>query len=172
MLLIGTSKADLEKAIRAAIKYLQEKRKLEIKQTWEIKAIGKHELTGGKWKIKPGTYWCDIAGYKFCKDAMILRDGVFLAAGRLAREMYKQGHYTEHQCHSINARVAWAKQAGSENFLNEYIYPYVNIKKARKQISGLDKNRKLRKQKTGSGHRIGKPGDRKQKFQKDPGDRG
>lgn len=167
ILLIGTSKSDLEKAIRAIRKYTREKRNLDIKQEWEIKAIGKHELIDGKWKMKPGTYWCDIGGYKFCKDAMVLRDGVFLSASRLAKRMGKQGFYTDHQCQSINARIAWADQAGSENFKETYIKPYVNIKKARRQISELDKVRKLRRKKTGPDHQIRKPGNSEPEFQKD-----
>ena len=73
MLLIGTSKTDLEKAVREIKKRLRQTLGLEIKDCWEIKAIGKHIEIDGKRQMKPGTYWCDIGGYKFCKDGTILR---------------------------------------------------------------------------------------------------
>ena len=59
-LLLGSSKSDLEKAVRAIIRYLKEKKGLDIKTEWEIKMIGKHEVVDGKWKLKPNTYWIDI----------------------------------------------------------------------------------------------------------------
>lgn len=154
MLLIGTSKKDLEKAIRLIQKYLKDNLNLEIKDSWEIKAIGKHEIIDGKWRMKPGTYWCDIGGYKFCKDAMVLRDGIFLSLRRLSKKMYKQGYYTEHQCKSINARVAWARVAGSQNLIEKEVKPYVNLKTARRICSDVDKGRKRREREAGSNHPL------------------
>ena len=88
MLLIGTSKKDLEKSVQLIKKYLKDNLKLDIKNTWKIKAIGKHEIINRKWKLKPGTYWCDIGGYKFCKDSMVLRDSVFLKIRRQKQRKY------------------------------------------------------------------------------------
>lgn len=145
ILLIGTSKKDLEKAIREIIKYLDNNFGLSIKKTWEIKKIGKHELIDGKWKLKSGTYWCDIGGYKFCKDSTVMRDGVYLSTKRLARNMSKGDYYTEHQCQSINAKIAWAKQCDSGKFLENEILPYIDIKTTRRILSDVEKRRKQRK---------------------------
>lgn len=142
MLLIGTSKSDLYKAVRAIQKYLKDELGLEVKNEWEIKKIGKHELIGGKWKMMPGTYWCDIGGYKFCKDATILRDGIFLSTRRLARRMFKG--FTIHNCRSIVSRVGWAKHSNSRRFMENDIKPYVNIKNTRRIIAYVDKKRKQR----------------------------
>ena len=142
ILLIGTSKKDLEKAVREIIQYLDKNYGLSIKNSWEIKKIGKHEMIDGKWRLKPDTYFCDIGGYKFCKDATIMRDGVYLSAKRLARKMSKSEYYTEHQCHAINAKVAWAEQCDSGKFLENDIFPYVNIKTTRRLVSRVDKLRK------------------------------
>lgn len=139
ILLIGTSRADLERAVREIMQYLSDNYGLRIKPTWEIKAIGKHEVVDGKRRMKPGTYWCDIGGYKFCKDGTILRDGIFLETRRLAKRMYKQGYYTKHQCASINARIGWAKHADSRRFIESDIKPYVNIKQTRRMIGHVDK---------------------------------
>ena len=121
MILIGTSKTDLKKAIRE-IQRLLEDIHLEIKPTWEIKAIGKME----NGKLKPGTYWIDIGGYKFCKDCTILRDGIFLSTRRLAHRMYHG--YTIHDAKSMTSRVGWAKHCNSRNFIEKEIKPYVNLK--------------------------------------------
>lgn len=140
MLLIGTSKNDLYKSVRAIQNYLHDELGLEIKAEWEIKKIGKHELVDGKWQLKKDTYWCDIGGYKFCKDATILRDGIFLSTRRMA----KGQKYTIHWCRSMNSRIGWAKHCNCQKFLDDYIRPYVNIKETRRIIADVDKKRKWR----------------------------
>lgn len=147
MLLVGTCKKDLEKAIAEIRRYLAGLN-LKIKDSWEIKQIGKHETVNGEWRLKDGTFWCDIGGYKFSKDATILRDGVFLSARRLAKKMAKEPYYTKHQCLSINARIGWSKHADSNGFIENEIKPYVNIKETRRKISYVDQIRKRRERKT------------------------
>lgn len=159
ILLIGTSKSDMEKAVRAIMKYLADNYSLKVKQSWEIKKIGKHEIIDGKHRLKPGTYWCDIGGYKFCKDSTILRDGIYLATKRLAKKIYKQGYHTVHQCMQINASVAWTEKCDSKKFLENDVYPYVNLKLTRRKISDVDKNRKRRKAETGGTGNDCKPCD-------------
>lgn len=154
ILLVGTSKRDIEKAVHAIIRYLDINYNLKIKPCWEIKAIGKHELIDGEWKMKPGTYWCDIGGYKFCKDAVILRDGIFLETRRLARKMGKQEYYTKHQCESLNARVGWSKHCNSRKFIENEIKPYVNIKTTRRIISDVDEIGKRRANQAGGSGNV------------------
>lgn len=168
-LLAGTSRRDLEKAVRAIEDWLWTRRRLTIKPTWEIKSIGKHEIIDGEWKLKPGTYWCDIGGYKFCKDATVLRDGIYLATRRLARQMGKQKTYTVKQCASINSRLGWASHCDSKTFVKTEIEPFVNLKTTRRIISDVDKKRKRRFDKA-PGH-GGQPGtsDRPAEFPADPG---
>lgn len=144
ILLIGTSKSDLRKAVNGIKGYLSGNYGLEIKPTWEIKTIGKHDVIDGKWQMKPGTYWCDIGGYKFCKDSTILRDGSFLETRRLAKRMYKAEYYTPHQAASINSRIGWARHCDSNRFIENDIKPYVNIKMTRRLVSDVDKSRKRR----------------------------
>ena len=151
MLLIGTSKTDLYKAIEAIRNYLITKLDLDIKPTWEIKRIGKHENAGGEWKLKSGTYWCDMGGYKFCKDSTILRDGIFLATRRLAMKMFKADYYSPHQCASINSRIGWAGHCDSDHFIEREIKPFVDIKTTRRIISNVnvEKVKQQRKRETG-----------------------
>lgn len=138
MLLIGTSKSDLRKAIHA-IKDLLAEIHLEVKPAWEIKSIGKMTDNG---RLKAGTFWIDIGGYKFCKDCTILRDGIFLSTRRLA---HKMAHgYVIHEARSMMSRVGWAKHCNSRNFLENEIKPYVNLKELRMVISNVDQKRKQR----------------------------
>ena len=157
ILLIGTSKADLKKAIRAIRRFLNKERKVDIKNAWEIKPIGKHNIVDGEWRMKAGTYWCDIGGYKFCKDATILRDGIFLSARRLARQMRRAQYYTVHQSYSINSRVGWATHCNSRNFVRREIEPYVNIETARRVISNVGKIGKWRSGDSGGPGTIRQP---------------
>lgn len=142
LLLIGTSKTDLKKSVREIQRWLKEERGLEIKGAWEIKAIGKHTLEDGEWRMQSGTYWCDIGGYKFCKDSTVLRDGIFLATRRLAKKMGKQKRYTAYQSMSINSRLGWASHCNSKNFIKHEIEPFVNINATRRIISDVGKDRK------------------------------
>lgn len=144
ILLIGSSRSDLYKAVRAIIEYLKTELKLTIKPAWEIKAVGEHELINGKKKLKDGTYWCDIGGYKFSKDSVILRDEIYLSTKRLAKQMYKKGYYTDHKCREFEAKMAWARKCDSRGFIEQDILPYVNQKIVRRTISELDKNREFR----------------------------
>lgn len=141
ILLVGTSKTDLKKAISEIQRWLNVERGLEIKDTWEIKAIGKHTFENGEWKMKQGTFWCDIGGYKFSKDATVLRDGIFLATRRLAKKMGKQKRYTVQQSMSINSRLGWASHCNSKNFIRHEIEPFVNIDTTRRMISNVGKVR-------------------------------
>lgn len=147
MLLLGTSKSDLHKAIRVIQKVIAPL-KLELKDEWEIKAIGKHEIIDGKWKLKPGTYWIDIGGYKFCKDSTVLRDGIYLSAKRDARIISKNG-YTIHKCRSINSKIGWASHVNSTRFIENDIKAYINIKSTRRYISDVDKERKQQQREAG-----------------------
>lgn len=140
ILLLGTSKNDLKKAIAEIKKYLYETMGLEIKDTWEIKPIGKHDNID--WQMRPGTYWCDIGGYKFCKDSTVLRDGIFLSARRLSHKMHRQGYYTEHQSFAINSRIGWAAHCDSKRFIENDIKRYVDIPTTRRIVSNVGKNRK------------------------------
>jgi len=143
MLLLGTSKRDLEKAVHAIQDYLWDHYQLKIKTSWEIKAIGKHIEVNGKWKLKPGTYWCDIGGYKFSKDCTIMRDGIYLASTRLARKMNKRNYFTVHQCQSLVSRMGWSSHCNSQHFHDE-IEQYVNLKNARRIISDVAKSEQRR----------------------------
>ena len=168
ILLIGTSKADLRKAVYAISDYLAQYG-LRIKGTWEIKKIGKHELVDGEWKMAPGTYWCDIGGYKFCKDATIMRDGIFLHARRLVRKVHKQGYVTVHQAKSITAELGWATHCDSKEFFENDIMPYVNIKGIRRSIGNVEKKRKRRGSETGFCGDCRKPCDPAEIVQADRG---
>ena len=135
--LAGASKSDLKKAVRAIATWLRDYRGLELKPSWEIKAVGRHELVDGAWKLKPGTYWCDIGGYRFCRDATTLRPGIFLALRRLARKMNRLRRWTRRQCASLNSRLGWASHCDSRRLIETQIIPFVDISKTRRLIANV-----------------------------------
>lgn len=132
MLLIGSSKTDLYKAVRAIRKYLKDELDLQIKNTWEIKRIGTMDRKTGK---PVSGNWIDIGGYKFCKKATIMRGGIFLAIKQLVRKMYRQGYYTTHQSQSLMSRIGWSSHCDSFRFFTYEIRPFINLKKVRERIS-------------------------------------
>ena len=148
ILLIGSSKSDLEKAVKSIIEYARNELGLTIKPTWEIKQIVHHDNIVGIWHIPRNQYWCDIGGYKFCKDAVIMRRGIFLITCRLARKMSRAPCYTLHQCQSLNSRIGWASHCDTVYFMEEYIEPYVNIPETRRIIANVAKKRKQRNHQT------------------------
>ena len=142
MVLFGTSKADLEKAVRAIIDYLRTNYGLEIKHNWEIKHIAQFDE---RHDIKHNTYWLDMGGYKFAPNETILRDGIFLSTRRMAKEMSRSGYYTAHQCLAIISKIGWAKHCNSRSFIECYIKPYINIKTVRRIIGYVAKVEELRR---------------------------
>lgn len=130
ILLFGSSKSDLYKAVKVVNKFLIEEYGLHIKTNWEIKELGNKDSH---------KFGVDICGYKFFKDCTILRDGIFLNASRLARKIYKQGYVKVHQAMSILSKIGWSKMVNCRNFLNNYIKPYVHIKLARRKIGYVAK---------------------------------
>lgn len=169
ILLIGTSKTDLTKAIHAIQDFLRKERGLAIKPSWEIKKIGEHETADGEWNMKPGTYWCDIGGYKFCKDATILRDGIYLTTRRLAKNMQKRGYYTAHQSMALNSLIGWASHCDARRFIRDEIRPLVNINATRRNCY-VGKKREQRARQTGGARNDGKKSDRAPGVQVCPGD--
>lgn len=147
-LLTGSSKTDLKKAVKDIIAFARDRLHLTIKPNWEIKKIGSHISVDGVWKMPKNEHWIDIGGYKFCKDAVVMRDGIFLATARLAKKMYTSGRYTLHQCQSLNSRLGWASHCDSVYFNEEYIEAYVDIPKTRRIIANVSKKREQRSSQT------------------------
>ncbi|MBR1584749.1 MAG: RNA-directed DNA polymerase [Clostridia bacterium] len=144
MILFGSSKRDLEKAVRAIAEELQSKYGLKIKMAWEIKAVAEFIVTeDGKRKLKPGTAFIDLCGYKYSRDVTVLRDGIFLSTARTAKKIYRRkrnfGEVRLHDAQSINSKIGWAKHAQSRNFTDKYITPYVNMNEMKEVISNAAK---------------------------------
>ena len=140
MLLVGSSKSDLYKAVRKIKSYLAGIG-LELKKNWEIK--------------KAQDYMIDIGGYKFCRDFVVLRDGIYLATCRLARKIRKRGYATEHDLSAMQSRFSWAGHADCYKFV-EGIENVAKIRKRRKCKAGG--NRKNEPQRNCSAELPADPG--------------
>ena len=147
LLLMGTSRADLKKAVKKIAAYCRETLDIEIKPTWEICEIA--ELLPadekGRMKIKPGTKRVDIVGYTFTTTTTWVRAGNFLKIRRLAKRIRKrlttEGCVLLQNAQAMLSRVGWFSHADSKHFYELYIKPYVDIKLMKEIISYADKNR-------------------------------
>lgn len=125
MLLIGTSKRNLEKAVRAVGEKLHNEFKVEIKDAWEIKSIDEYPI--------------DIVGYRFYRTHTVMRKRIFLRAKRLAKKIYKVKNKTNkirlHDAQGLVSLIGWANHADSKEFNKLYIKPYIKIKQVKEVIS-------------------------------------
>lgn len=129
MLLIGTSKRDLERAVRAIIDYAKSECRLEIKPEWEIKRFDEYSL--------------DMVGYRFKPGVTTVRGVIFLHAKRLARKIYKtkekRGRIAPRDAQAMISMLGWFGHADSKHFVKTYIKPYVDEKEIKEVISSESK---------------------------------
>lgn len=145
MLLIGTSKRDLEKAVREIMRYCWEELKIEIKSSWEIKLIAATKSdTNGKKIVDPHAAPIDICGYRFYKDHTEVRGSIFLHASRLATGIAKcleqEGYVRLVDAEGLVSLCGWFKHADSEYFLSRYVNAKVNVNFLKGVISYASKN--------------------------------
>ena len=146
LLLMGTSKADLKKAVKKIAAYCRETLDIEIKPTWEICEVA--ELLPadekGRMKIRPGTKQVDIVGYTFTATTTRVRAGNFLKIRRLAKRIHKRlkekGYVVLQNAQSMLSRVGWFSHADSKHFTALYIKPYLDIEFIKEIVSYADKN--------------------------------
>lgn len=147
LLLMGTSKSDLKKAVKKIMQYCREQLGVEIKNAWEICQIG--ELLPadekGRMKIKPGTKQVDIVGYTFTTTTTRVRAGNFLKTRRLAKRIHRRleekGYVVLQNAQAMLSRNGWFTHSDSKHFNELYITPYINIKFIKGIVSYADKNR-------------------------------
>lgn len=139
MLLIGTSKRDLEKAVKETIKYARNELRLEIKDCWEIRriAVNSNDVGSG---IAP----IDIVGYRFYRDHTEVRGGIFLHTSRIAARIEKRLREREEvllrDAEGIVSLCGWFSHADSKHFIETYIKPRVDLKLMREVISYASKH--------------------------------
>ncbi len=139
LLLIGSSKRDLEKSVHDIISFTSENYHLEIKKCWEVKAIARNEND-----IGPHVAPIDFVGYRFYRDHTEIRGSIFLhtsrIAARIAKRLEKQSIVLLHDAQAIVSLCGWFSHADSEYFYQHYIYNRISIKFMREVISYASKN--------------------------------
>lgn len=145
MLLIGSSKRDLEKAVREVIRFCASELKIEIKSCWEIRQIAPAKVDSDGKKISmPHVSPVDICGYRFFKDHTEVRGSIFLHASRMATRIAKR--LSEQNCimlveaEGLVSLCGWFSHADSEYFLKHHINERVNVNFLREVISYASKN--------------------------------
>lgn len=118
MLLMGSSKRDLEKAVSMIQDYLFKEFEFKLKTTWEIKRIAEYDDNG---KLVKGTYRIDYVGYKFDRTRTILRDGNYLSTNRLAHRMNKKltrdGSVSLKECQSLCSKTGFSAHTDNTHFI-------------------------------------------------------
>lgn len=147
LLLMGTSKTDLKKAVKKVVAFCRDVLGLEIKSAWEICQIGELLPADGKgrMKVKPGTKRVDIVGYTFTTTTTRVRACNFLRVRRLAKRIHKRltaknGYVALQNAQAMLSRNGWFSHADSKHFQKIYIEPYVNISFIKEIVSYADKN--------------------------------
>ena len=139
LLLIGTSKRDLEKAVREVIRYCRDELRLEVKDCWEIRRIA----TDSK-DVGPGIAPIDIVGYRFYRDHTEVRGAIFLHTSRLAARIEKRLRERNmvllRDAQAVVSLIGWFEHADSKHFIDEYIRPRINIRFMKEVISYAAKN--------------------------------
>lgn len=139
LLLIGTSKRDLEKAVREIIRFCAAELKLEIKDCWEIRRIAVDSNDVG-----PGVAPVDIVGYRFYRDHTEVRGSIFLHTSRLAAKIEKRlrerGEVLLRDAEAVVSLCGWFQHADSKHFVETYIKPRIDLKLMREVISYASKN--------------------------------
>lgn len=146
LLLMGTSKSDLKKAVKKIAAFCRDQLHVEIKDCWEICEIGESMPADEqkKMRLKPGTKKVDIVGYTFTTTVTTVRARNFLRLRRLARKIRKRlDRHLRVSLRSAQAfvsRLGWFGHADSKHFLALYILPFIHPKFMREVLSYASKN--------------------------------
>lgn len=139
MLLIGTSKRDIEKAVREIMRYCRNILHLEIKPCWEIRRIAMDSKD-----VASGVAPIDIVGYRFYRDHTEVRGSIFLHTSRLATKIEKRlkerNEVLLRDAEGMVSLCGWFSHADSKHFIEQYIKPRINLKLMREVISYASKH--------------------------------
>lgn len=145
MLLFGTSKRDLEKAVREIMRYCREELGLEIKPVWEIRRIAPFaRKPNGRRVLVEGAAPVDIVGYRFYREHTEARSNIYLHTKRVAAKAAKSLREREaillSHAQALVSLAGWFKHANSEKFLTT-LNQTININFIRRVISYAAKHR-------------------------------
>ena len=139
MLLFGTSKRDLEKAVREIMRYCREELGLEIKPVWEIRKVAPFERKpDGRRVLVKGAAPVDIVGYRFYRQHTEARGNIYLhtqrVAAKAAKNLRKKGTILLAHAQALVSLAGWFKHADSEKYLTA-LNQTININFIRRVIS-------------------------------------
>lgn len=119
ILLVGSRKADVKKAMQMLVRFFKEELGLEIKANWklfQIDYIGKDGKHHGD--------CIDMMGYKICRDYTEVRRNIFLRARRAFSRAWRQLRRRKQMVLELAYRCisyyGWFKNSDSTNFKKKY----------------------------------------------------
>ncbi len=131
IILFGSSKRDLEKAVREIIAFAWQELGITIKAAWEIKSFGDVQL--------------DALGYRFDGVVVRVRKIIFLRTKRTAKRIFRllrRGlECPIRLVQGLVSRLGWFTHAAHRHFEKLYITPYVDVKELKGAISNESKKR-------------------------------
>lgn len=144
MLLFGTSRRDLEKAVHEIIRYCRDELGLEIKPVWQIQQVASFaRKPNGRRVLADGAAPVDIVGYRFYREHTEVRSNIYLHTQRLAakaaKSLRKHGSILLAHAQAVNSLAGWFSHADSQRYLHA-LNETINIKFTRKVISYAAKN--------------------------------
>lgn len=135
MLLMGSSKRDLEKAVREVIRFAREEMGFAIKPTWEICEIANDRHGSGK--------AIDIVGYRFYRRRTEVRGSIFLhyrrAMAKAVKHLKRFGAVALAHAETLLSLHGWFLHADAGNFLQR-IHHKVSIQNLKGVVSHATKH--------------------------------
>ncbi len=136
ILLLGTRKADVRKAMKMLIDFLKSELGLDVKPNWKLFRVD---------YIKDGKHHgdcIDMMGYKIYRDHTEVRRNIFLRERRAyltaAKQIRKTGVIALEVAYKCISYYGWFKNSDSENFKKKYGIDHL-LKYAKRRVSNESK---------------------------------
>lgn len=145
MVLFGSSKKKMHKAVRKVKEYLRDPLGLELKNNWQVfrfEYVDKNGNTHGR----P----LDFMGYKFRRNNTILRRRIAFSISRLAKAIGKSKKVSLHQARAMLSYFGYIKSADMYDFYLHYVRPYVDEKVLKHIVSASDRDTEKRRENYGT----------------------
>lgn len=127
ILMFGSNKRKLHKAMKHIEEYLNTKLDLKLKPNYQLYLTDSRPV--------------DFLGYRFCRGYTTLRSSNFLRIKRRIKKIYKKSEISLHDAYSVISYNGWVVHSNCYTFFNKYIKPYISIEDCKNIIR--NENRRM-----------------------------
>ena len=135
MVIFGSNKRELHKAMNKIEEYLSNVLGLKVKENWQIYRFD---------YIRKSKHYgrdIDFMGFRFFRDRTLLRKSVLYKATRKARKISKKEKPTIYDLRQMLSYLGWLDATDTYGIYEQMIKPIFDIGKAKKRISKYDKRK-------------------------------